>query len=94
MRLAVNATPQPVWRHGVTADQYVLLTVVAREPGITQISIVERAGSDPNTVAAVLRRLEQRHLVRREAHARDRRARCVFLTAVGQRVQRICLLAS
>ena len=74
--------------HGVTADQFVLLTVVAREPGITQITIVERTGSDPNTVAAVLRRLEQRRLVRREAHARDGRARCVFLTAEGQRVQR------
>src|SRR5262249_24970314 len=73
--------------HGVTADQFVLLTVVAREPGITQITIVERTGSDPNTVAAVLRRLEQRRLVRREAHARDRRARCVFLTTEGQRVQ-------
>ena len=65
-----------------------LLIVVAREPGITQITIVERTGSDPNTVAAILRRLEQRRLVRREAHARDRRARCVFLTAEGQRVQR------
>jgi DNA-binding MarR family transcriptional regulator len=74
--------------HGVTADQFVLLTVVAREPGITQITIVERTGSDPNTVAAVLRLLEQRRLVRRESHARDRRARCVFLTAQGQRVQR------
>ena len=74
--------------YGVTADQFVLLTVVAREPGITQITVVERTGSDPNTVAAVLRRLEQSRLVRREAHARDRRARCVFLTAEGQRVQR------
>jgi DNA-binding MarR family transcriptional regulator len=74
--------------HGVTADQFVLLSVLAREPGITQITIVERTGSDPNTVAAVLRRLEQRRLVRREAHACDRRARCVFLTAEGQRVQR------
>src|SRR5215468_2069208 len=74
--------------HGVTADQFVLLTVVAREPGITQITIVERTGSDPNTVAAILRRLEQGRLVRREAHDRDRRARCVFLTAAGRRVQR------
>jgi hypothetical protein len=50
--------------------------------------MVERTASDPNTVAAILRRLEQRRLVRREAHTRDRRARCVFLTAEGQRVQR------
>jgi DNA-binding MarR family transcriptional regulator len=73
---------------GVTADQFVLLSVLAREPGITQITIVERTASDPNTVAAILRLLEGRGLVRREAHARDRRARCVFLTAEGRRVQR------
>jgi DNA-binding MarR family transcriptional regulator len=74
--------------HGVTADQFVLLGVVAREPGITQVTIVERTASDPNTVAAILRLLEQRRLVRREIHARDGRARCVFLTAEGHRVQR------
>jgi DNA-binding MarR family transcriptional regulator len=74
--------------HGITADQFVLLTVVAREPGITQITIVERTASDPNTVAAILRLLERRRFVRREPHAKDRRARCVFLTAAGRRMQR------
>jgi DNA-binding MarR family transcriptional regulator len=73
---------------GITADQFVVLSVLAREPGITQINIVDRTSSDPNTVAAILRLLEQRGLVRREAHARDRRARCVFLTTKGRRVQR------
>jgi DNA-binding MarR family transcriptional regulator len=73
---------------GVTADQFVLLSLLAREPGITQITIVARTASDPNTVAAILRLLEKRGLVRREAHARDRRARCVFLTAKGRRMQR------
>jgi DNA-binding MarR family transcriptional regulator len=74
--------------HGVTADQFVLLSVVAREPGLTQVAIVERTASDANTVAAILRLLEEGGLVRREAHARDRRARCVFPTAEGQRVRR------
>jgi DNA-binding MarR family transcriptional regulator len=49
---------------------------------------VERTASDPNTVTAILRLLERRGLVRREAHASDGRARCVFLTAQGRRVQR------
>jgi MarR family transcriptional regulator, organic hydroperoxide resistance regulator len=75
-------------KHGVTADQFVVLSVLAREEGITQITIVERTSSDPNTVAAILGLLERRGLVRREAHAQDRRARCVFLTATGRRVQR------
>jgi len=75
-------------KHGITADQFVLLSVLAREEGITQIGIVARTASDPNTVAAILRLLESRGLVRREAHAADRRARCVFLTVDGKRVQR------
>jgi len=75
-------------KHGVTADQFVLLSVLVREEGITQVTIVERTSSDPNTVAAILGLLEQRGLVRREAHAQDRRARCVFLTTEGRRVQK------
>jgi DNA-binding MarR family transcriptional regulator len=55
---------------------------------LTQIAIVERTSSDPNTVAAILSLLERRRLIRRETHERDRRARCVFLTPEGRRVQR------
>ena len=74
--------------YGITADQYVVLRVVAREPGITQIKIVERAASDPNTVAAILRLLEERGLILRQSHSRDRRARCVSLTTAGRNLQR------
>src|SRR5262245_19109247 len=77
-----------VLKHGITADQFVLLSVLVRDEGITQIMIVERTASDPNTVAAILGLLERRGLVRRESHAQDRRARCVFLTAEGRRIQR------
>ncbi len=73
-------------KYGITADQYVVLRVVAREPGLTQIAIVERTASDPNTVAAILRLLEQRRLIRRKAHATDGRARCVFLTSRGRKL--------
>ncbi len=58
------------------------------QPGITQIKIVEQTGSDPNTVAAILRLLERRGLVRRRSHAIDRRARCVFLTTAGRSLER------
>ena len=77
-----------VLKHGITADQFVALSVVASEPGITQISIVERTASDENTVAAILRLLEQKRLVRREVDARDGRARCVYPTPAGRRLQR------
>ena len=73
---------------GVTADQFVALTMLAQEEGITQVMLVERTASDPNTVAAILRLLERRGLVRREAHASDGRARCVFLTKKGRSIQK------
>lgn len=73
---------------GITADQFVTLSVLAREEGITQVTLVERTASDANTVTAILGLLERRGLVRRESHSQDRRARCVFLTSAGRRVQK------
>jgi MarR family transcriptional regulator for hemolysin len=77
-----------VHKSGVTADQFVVLTELVREQGIAQVTIVERTGSDANTIAALLRLLELRGLVRREVHERDARARRVFLTPAGRRAQR------
>jgi DNA-binding MarR family transcriptional regulator len=73
---------------GATADQFVILTLLAEEEGITQSEVVGRAFSDPNTVGEMLARLEKKGLVRRERHPRDGRARCVYLTPQGRKVQR------
>ncbi len=68
-------------KHGITANQYVLLRVVAREPGITQIEIVERTASDPNTVTAILGLLERRGPSTSSAPCTRWPCRaCVFLT--------------
>jgi len=72
---------------GITADQFVALSVIAQDEGLTQITLVERTASDPNTVTAILALLERRGLVRRVVHAKDRRARCVSLTPTGRRIQ-------
>lgn len=78
---------------GATADQFVILTILADKEGITQRELVDRASSDPNTVGEMLLRLERKNLVRRQPHPSDGRARCVFLTARGRKIQRE-LLAS
>ena len=75
-------------RLGATADQYVILTMLAEEDGIIQQELMRRVFSDPNTVSAMLGRLEKRGLIRRRAHDGDGRARCVYLTAKGRRLQR------
>lgn len=72
--------------HGVTADQFVLLSLLAERDGITQQELVRRASSDANTVRAMLVLLEKRDLVSRDDHPTDRRARCVTLTRKGRQV--------
>ncbi|HZV03825.1 MAG TPA: MarR family transcriptional regulator [Gemmataceae bacterium] len=73
-------------KHGVTADQFVLLSALAEADAVTQQELVRRIGSDPNTVRAMLLLLERRGLIRRERHPADGRARCVTMTAKGRRV--------
>jgi DNA-binding MarR family transcriptional regulator len=71
-------------RYGVTANQFVLLALLAEDDGITQQQLVQRASSDPNTIRAMLVLLETRGLVSRERHPNDRRAHNVTLTRKGR----------
>lgn len=73
-------------RHGVTADQFVLMSLLAEVEAIKQQELVRRATSDANTVRAMLVLLEGRGLVSREAHPTDGRARSVALTGKGRRM--------
>ena len=79
---------------GATADQFVLLTLLAEEDGVTQKELVRRSCSDANTITAMLRRLERRGLIRRQPHARDGRAVCVHLTDEGRALQKHLVVAS
>src|SRR5215468_6932022 len=73
---------------GVTADQFVVLTLLAEADGVTQRDLVEQAFSDANTIGEMLTRLEKKRLVRRERHPKDGRARCIFLTPGGRKKQK------
>lgn len=70
---------------GITADQFVILALLAEEDGVTQQELVRRACSDHNTVRPMLVLLEKRHLVLRRSHPSDGRAYCIELTAEGRR---------
>ena len=73
---------------GCTADQFVLLGLLAHEDAVTQQELVRRASSDPNTVRAMLVLLERQGLIARVGHPTDGRARSVTLTGKGRRVHR------
>ena len=71
-------------RSDCTADQFVLLGLLARGDAVTQQELVRRASSDPNTVRAMLVLLEKRGIVARLGHPTDGRARNVSLTRKGR----------
>jgi DNA-binding MarR family transcriptional regulator len=72
---------------GMSSDQFVLLTVLAREGPATQQELVHRCHSDTTTLGTMLVLLESKGLVKREAHSDDRRARLVTITGAGKRLQ-------
>lgn len=72
---------------GVTADQFVLLSALAQAKTLTQRDLADRIVCDQNTLRAMLVLLENKALVRREAHPTDGRARLVSLTEEGERLQ-------
>jgi DNA-binding MarR family transcriptional regulator len=81
MHREADALLQP---HGVTANQFVLMSILAESKTLTQQELVRQASSDANTVRAMLVLLERNGLVSRRPHQTDGRARCVTLTDKGR----------
>ena len=74
-------------RFDVTNEQYIVLSLLADEDGLSQSALTTRFCSDPNTVSAVLDLLEARGLLRRDSVPGDRRRHCVRLTEQGWTLQ-------
>ena len=87
-------TDAAIARHGVTADQFVLLATLAESDALTQRDLARQTGSDPNTVRAMLLLLEKRGLVARTPHPSDGRALTVTLTSAGKKAHQSLWAAS
>ena len=59
---------------GVTPDQFTVMRTLLEQEGISQRQLTALISSDPNTVAALVNRMEEAGLLARETHERDRRA--------------------
>ena len=78
----------------LSPDQYVVLRWLAEAiasglPGLSQKDLCERMTSDPNTIAAMMGRMEKAALIRRVPDPIDRRRRIVSSTAEGRKVFKI-----
>ena len=72
---------------GVTPDQFTALrTLMEHEPqGLTQSGLNRLIASDPNTIAALVERMESMAWITRVRHEKDRRAYRLRLTPAGRR---------
>ncbi len=72
---------------GVTPDQYTTLrTLWENGPeGLTQSALADLIASDPNTVAALVDRMERAGWIARERDQADRRAKRICLLPEGER---------
>lgn len=68
---------------GITADQWVILDLLNRQSGISQLEIAEKTSKDPPTVTRILDLLAKKRLVKREMDVSDRRKMKIALTAKG-----------
>jgi DNA-binding MarR family transcriptional regulator len=82
---------------GVTPDQFTALrTLMEHEPqGLTQSGLNRLIASDPNTIAALMERMESLGWITRVRHEKDRRANRLRLTPAGletyERVREIAI---
>jgi DNA-binding MarR family transcriptional regulator len=72
----------------ITPVQYGLLTTLNEQPGLDQTSLCAELGIDRTTMTDVLRRLEQRGLVKREPSLVDGRQKLAHITAKGKKLTR------
>jgi DNA-binding MarR family transcriptional regulator len=69
----------------VRPGDFSLLSVISRNPGITQVSLGRAAGRDKSSVTNALRAMEDAGLIRRERVEGDRRTYASFLTEAGSK---------
>ncbi len=79
-----RATNSVLYKHKVTADQFVCLVILSESIGLTQQELTKKANSDPNTIRAMLLLLLKRGLITRKDHPEDGRAFIVALTKKGR----------
>jgi DNA-binding MarR family transcriptional regulator len=73
---------------GVRTAEHEVLANLVRDPGISQQVLAERCFTAKSHVSALLRSLEERGLVRRDADPSDARARQLFVTRAGEALAR------
>jgi len=70
---------------GESPGRFATLTLIARNPGISQTELSQAAGRDKSSLTPVVEDLVQRGLVERKRLDHDRRAYCLNVTREGKK---------
>ena len=70
---------------GVRTAEHEVLANLVREPGISQQALAERCFTAKSHISGLLRTMEERGLVRRDADPSDARARQLYVTRAARR---------
>ena len=70
---------------GESPGRFAALTLIARNPGISQTELSQAAGRDKSSLTPVVEDLVQRGLVERARLNHDRRAYCLNVTRAGKK---------
>ncbi|MBS2965863.1 MarR family transcriptional regulator [Actinocrinis puniceicyclus] len=85
LELAVRARLDELLRPtGITALQYTALTVLERHDGLSTAQLARDSFVTAQSMADMVRALEQRGLIRRERNPRNRRELLILLTETGR----------
>jgi DNA-binding MarR family transcriptional regulator len=70
----------------LTPVQFAMLNALMDEPGEDQITLASKVAFDPATSGAVITRLENKGLLRRDADPHDKRRKLLSLTPAGEQM--------
>ncbi len=70
----------------ITPVQMASLRAIQARPGVDQLRLAHAIKLDRNTIAGVVRRLQQKKLIVRRQNASDRRANLLFVTPAGEKL--------
>jgi DNA-binding MarR family transcriptional regulator len=89
LRMAQEAAFQAFSRRsqaiGESPGRFATLTLIARNPGISQTELSQASGRDKSSVTPVVEDLVRRGLIERKRERRDRRAYRLNLTPAGKK---------
>ena len=72
--------------HEITSVQFSALETLAQNPELDQATLAAKIAYDRATIGGVVKRLEQKELIKRQQSETDRRAFKLVLTPLGQHV--------